>query len=1078
MLKRISLCLFLLVSAGLLFGQSADISGYVKDQTGASVPKASVELRNQSTGIRQSTVTNNDGVYNISNLKPGTYVATVQAQGFRTLTRESIVLNVADRVSMDFSLKVGSTTETVNISSEAPMVDTDPSVSTVVDQRFVENMPLNGRSFQSLIALTPGAVQTTGTGLFSFNGQRDTANYFTVDGVAADTGVGLASNGLGIGGGTYYGASAIGSPALSAIGTTSSLLSVDAMQEFKVQTSTYSAEYGRSPGGQIQITSRSGSNRLRGTVFDYLRNDVFDAFPAYSKYLNSALIASGNTTSLLKKPPLRQNDFGFTLGGPVVIPGLYNGKDRTFFFVSYEGVRLRQPESGIVDVPSAAFRSNPAGFSADLAPYIAMVPMPNGVDPNNGNAPAYVSSFSNPSSTNATSIRIDHTVNDKLNLFVRYAYSPSYSAVRTSYAVNNLQTNAYDQRLVTVGANSALTPHLANELRFNWTKNEGSSVYTLDNYGGAAVPTKAQLEQMFPSKYGASASNSSFSFGLYPPYNWYEAFELGTQAVNTQRQLNATDNLSWAVGKHNLTFGADWRFLYPIAAPNYRNALVAYYIPSDIQSGYPSVAQVQQQDRIVVHQYQASFFAQDSWKVTPRLTLDYGVRWEINPAPKSANGQPLYGVSNVIDFNNATLAPAGTPLYPTDWHAFAPRFGLSYELRTTPGWETVVRGGYGLFYDTGAGGALNATGAYPHTRYYAAGTLVNGSNLDWFNTPMPPPPAITTIQPPYTNQDIIGYAPGYTLPRTHEWNVSIEQALGSQQSLTLSYVGSAGRNLIRMSNFQGNTPQYLDMSVYSAVDTSDYNALQAKFMRRLSHGLQALASYTWSHSFDTSSSDSNQSVSPAFVNIQGERGPSSFDVRHSFSASLSYDIPTAPVGFKPLRFVLQNWSLDTIYQARTGMPLTVTMSSVNVLGAAIRPDIVPGQPVWISSPTGFSGRVINPAAFSYAFLSNGSGRVQGNEPRGYVPGFGLSQLDLTIRRQFKLSERFGLQWRLDTFNLLNQTNYGAPRTSFGSYSSTGHFSKGYQFGQVTSILSSGFGAGALYAPGGSRSMQMALKLTF
>jgi len=1077
MLKRISLCLFLLVSTGLLFGQSADVSGYVKDQTGASVPKASVELRNQSTGIRQSTVTNKDGVYNISNLKPGTYVATVQAQGFRTLTRESIVLNVADRVSMDFSLKVGSTSETVNVSSEAPMVDTDPSVSTVVDQRFVENLPLNGRTFQSLISLTPGAVRTTGAGQFSFNGQRDTSNYFTVDGVAANTGIGLDSAGLANGGGYYSGPSAAGAPTISAIGTTSSLLSIDAMQEFKVQTSTYSAEYGRSPGGQIQITSRSGSNRLSGTAYDYLRNDVFDSFDAYSKYLNSRLIASNQTSSLLKKPPLRQNDFGFTLGGPVVIPGLYNGKDRTFFFVSYEGVRLRQPNSGIVDVPSAAFRSNPAGFSPSLAPYVALAPMPNGVDPNNGNAPAYVSSFSNPSSTNATSIRIDHRINDKLNLFVRYAYSPSYSAVRTSYAVNNLQTNSYDQHLVTVGANSALTPHLANELRFNWTKNEGSSVYTLDNYGGAAVPTSTQMEQMFPSKYGASAANSTFSFGLYPPDNWYEAFELGTIAVNTQRQMNLVDNLSWAVGKHNLTFGADWRFLYPIAAPNYYNALMAYYLPSDMQSGNPSLAIIQQQDKVVVHQFQTSLYAQDSWKLTSRLTLDYGLRWEIDPAPKSANGQPLYGVANVIDFNNATLAPAGAPLYPTDWHALAPRVGFSYEVRNTPGWETVVRGGYGIFYDTGAGGALNATGAYPHTRAYEAGTFF-GSQLDWFNTPLAPPPAITTVQPPYTNQNIIGYAPGYTLPRTHEWNVSIEQALGSQQSLTLSYVGSIGRNLVRFSRFQGNTPRYSYLDVYSSVDTSDYNAFEAKFMRRLSHGLQALASYTWSKSFDTSSSDSNQSTSPAFVNLQGERGLSSFDVRHNFSMSLSYDIPTAPVGFQPLRFLLQNWSIDTIYQARTGMPLTVTMSSANVLGAAIRPDIVPGQSVWISSPTAFSGKVINPAAFSYAFLSNGSGRVQGNEPRGYVPGFGLSQLDFTIRRQFKLSERFGLQWRLDTFNLLNQTNYGAPRTSLGSYSSTGHFSKGYQFGQVTSILSSSFGAGALYAPGGSRSMQMALKLTF
>ena len=327
------LVLILLLTVVLAFAQTdgARISGRVTDQTDAVIVGAECNITNIKTNVSITTTTNGDGIYVIPDLRPATYRLTIQKEGFRTVVQPNLQLYVQDAVNENFQLALGSVSETSTVAG-TPLLQTDSAaVSTVVDHQFVHNMPLNGRSFQSLIALTPGVVftsQNLGQGQFSVNGQRSNANYFIVDGVSANFGVKFAGLGQAIGGAIQ---------ALTAQGGTNGLVSVDAMQEFRIQTSSYAAEYGRVPGAQISMVTRSGTNQFHGNVFDYLRNDSFDA----RNYFD---------VPPLPKPPLRQNDFGGTLGGPIV-------KGKTFFFFSYEGPRLRLPQTASDEFPTASART-------------------------------------------------------------------------------------------------------------------------------------------------------------------------------------------------------------------------------------------------------------------------------------------------------------------------------------------------------------------------------------------------------------------------------------------------------------------------------------------------------------------------------------------------------------------------------------------------------------------------------------------------------------------------------------------------------------------------------------------------
>jgi hypothetical protein len=369
-MKRWLLLGFCLVSSAL-FAQStnATISGGVADSSGNLILGADVVVANDSTGVVYSSKTNSAGMYLVPVLPPGHYHVQVSKPGFKTIIKADVVLNVQSAVSLNFTLPVGATSESVTVNAGTRALNTtDATVSTVVDQKFVENIPLNGRSFQDLISLTPGVVtaspqntlQSVGTdGDFAVNGQRTQSNYYTVDGVSVNissgNGGGVASAATG---GTIGGA--------TALGTTQTIVPVDALQEFRVQSSTYSAEYGRSPGGQFSLVTRSGTNIFHGSIYDYIRNNFFDANDWFNDYYGKP------------EPALRQNDFGGTLGGPIRLPGLYSGRDRSFFFAAYEGLRLAQPTAATIQyVPDTYMRQQAV---AAMQPILDAFPLPNGVD--------------------------------------------------------------------------------------------------------------------------------------------------------------------------------------------------------------------------------------------------------------------------------------------------------------------------------------------------------------------------------------------------------------------------------------------------------------------------------------------------------------------------------------------------------------------------------------------------------------------------------------------------------------------------------------------------------------------------
>ncbi len=448
-LMSVSIVLFPVLSVAQ--SESGSLAGIVSDPKGALVPDSDVTATRTETNTAITTKTNGSGVFAFPSLQPGHYRVQVRATGFKEVVLKDVEVHVQDKLQRNFSLEIGTASEVVNVEGGIEPINTqDATVSTVVDRQFAENLPMNGRSFQTLIELTPGVVLTTNNGLdngqFSVNGQRAASNYWTVDGVSANIGVGAVTNTLNPGNGF---AGAVGS--FSVLGGTNSLVSVDALQEFRIQTSTYAPEFGRTPGGQISIATRSGTNQFHGTAFNYLRNDMFDA----SNWFNGF-----NNNPPLPKSKERQNDFGGTFSGPII-------KDKTFFFFSYEGLRLRLPQTTLSQVPDLSARqiATPA-----LQPYLEAFPFdPNQPDLGNGVAQLNAS-YSNPASLDAYSLRIDHRLGSRWALFGRYNYSPSQISQRGSgsLSLSTIQRASITTQTGTVGGTWIISPVMANDLRFNY----------------------------------------------------------------------------------------------------------------------------------------------------------------------------------------------------------------------------------------------------------------------------------------------------------------------------------------------------------------------------------------------------------------------------------------------------------------------------------------------------------------------------------------------------------------------------------------------------------------------------------
>jgi hypothetical protein len=1034
------LCFILLSSLGATSlsaqGTNAAINGQITDPQGRVVPDTEVQAVEIDTNVVYPTKTNGSGIYVIADVPPGMYRLMVRKAGFKVINKTDITLHVQDILEQNFALEVGSTSESVTVSGEGIVLNTtDASVGTVVDQKFVANMPLNGRSFQDLISMTPGVVTQSpqnsnqaigGSGDFSVNGQRPESNYYTVDGVTANVSGG---NGGGVSepstGGTI-GAS-------TALGTTQSLISVDALQEFRAESSTYSSEYGRSPGGQFSLVTRSGTNAFHGTLFDYIRNNYFDANDWFNDHYGDP------------SPALRQNDVGGTLGGPVSIPWLYNGKSRTFFFASYEGLRLDQPTAATIQYVPDLFMRQQA--TAAMQPILNAFPLPNGIDYGTAASPSlaqFIASSSSPSSVDSTSIRLDQVISPKLSLFFRFGDTPS-STVSRQYFTRN--TTSIDSQTYTIGATSQLSSGLSNEFRLGYARSDSSWIGVVDNFGGATSTN-------IVSDLGGNPSISTLPELIFYYAGIGEALLAPYFGKNASQQWNLVDVFNLSSGHHNLKFGVDYRRIASPITPAAIVPLAEFLSTQTALDGMPELSEISNYKSATPLFNETALFVQDEWRIHPRLSLSLGLRWEVNPPPTEKHGDDAYTLLGSI--NNPmslSIAPQGTPLWKTGWYNFAPRLGAAWTAHNQPGHETVVRAGGGVFFDT-----ANEVAALGYSNFgFGAYNL-------YFGVPIPYTPSELNVPisttPPYTAATIIAFPSHLQLPYTLEWNTSIQQSLGRNQALTISYVGSNGRRLLAVQELllTSLNPNFGYVEYLASGITSNYQSLQLQLQRTITHGLQALASYTWSHSIDFGSQSTQLPL---------QRGSSDFDVRNNLQAGVSWDLPTAR-SRELISDLINGWGLDARLNARTAFPIT--------LGGALNTDpttgnqyngglnLVGGQPIYLYGSQYPGGKVINPSAFS---LPPDGGT--GDAPRNFVRGFDATQLNLAIRREFPIRETVGIQFRAEAFNTLNHPNFGYVDPNYTDAT----------FGQATKMLNSSLGTMASqYQQGGPRSMQFALKVHF
>jgi hypothetical protein len=1025
------LLLILVPVCGLLVcrsyaAETATLSGIVRDPQDAAITNAEVTVHEQSTGTERHTSTNSNGLFTAPSLPPGTYSIRISAAGFKTAESTDIHLSVAEVKQIDFTLEVGAISQTVSVAADLPMMNTtDGSVGMTVDSEFVENLPLNGRSFQQLVTLAPGVNLTGGPndwGEFSVNGQRATSNYFTVDGVNAN---------LGLGSGYLPGTG----EGLNAAGGTNAMVSVDALQEFRILTNSFAPEYGRTPGGQVMLLTRSGTNGFHGTLFEYFRNDVLNANDWFAD-------SEGQGRS-----PLRFNDFGGTFGGPII-------KDNTFFFFSYEGQRLRQPQFGIEAEPDMALRQTaPAG----LRPILNAFPIPNGPELGNGEA-EFSAGFSNPITTDATSIRLDHFFNSKVMTFFRFNYAPSSSEMRGGgYVLSSMNQNSVQALTATGGVTHSITPQVVNEVRINYSHNTLNNPMSLDTFGGAVpFPVSSLLLPPF------TGQDSVAQIALIP----FDFLSVGSFLGESQRQANLVDSLSYAVGVHQLRFGVDYLRSLPIELPFNYDRYIFDGVAS-IMSNTISSFQAYSQAAVRSDLTNVSLYAQDSWRTSERLTLTYGVRWELNPAPHdrySNNGDYVPLVGNYAT-GNVSVGESGASLWHTKYTNFAPRIGVAYRLHKSLGLETVIRGGAGLFYDTAEQDAAL------YAFYSGFPDELRSPRLS--NVPFPISasqaalPVESLTNPPVGSAFNV-YANNLAAPRSWQWNISIQQALGSAQTFTASYVAVLGRQLLYGQYYPSVGPSEYAVTYYDNSASSNYESLQLQFRRRLSHGLAASANYTWSHSLDDSSFDFASLVPNAYLSPRSNWGPSDFDVRHNLTGAFSWSLPGV-ARMSWLQIITRGWGLDSIITARSALPVDVASYSNNFMGGGqflLRPNLVTGVPLYLSNPDVAGGRRINPAAF--VIDPNG----QGNLGRNALRGFDLVESDLSARRTFRLTEKFGLLFRADLFNVFNHPNFANPTSDPASSLF------GISTSMANGVLGGGYGQNSVFQTGGPRSIQLSLKLLF
>jgi hypothetical protein len=633
-----------------------------------------------------------------------------------------------------------------------------------------------------------------------------------------------------------------------------------------------------------------------------------------------------------------------------------------------------------------------------------------------------------------------------MTLFGRYSRSPS---TESTHYFSELDNSSSDVDSVTVGTTITFGPEKLNDFRVNWSRAESRDWSTMVPFYGAVAPP---VSLMYPPGY----NSSTYTFILLPGGQDGEIRSGG--GTDSQRQLQFADVFSISAGTHQLKFGADVRQLTPAFGAVASALIFTSYLQA--QAGLAGSLTMFGQEALTARLYNNSLFAQDVWKATRRLTLTYGLRWEINtPLGSVTPGKPLYNVNGIFNSQPIGLVPVST-LGHTHFNDFAPRVGASY--LATP--ETIIRSGFGLYYDIGFGAGI--PGGISGFPYETTAPGVGPVPFDLNSRAFAPPP-FTVVPNVNTTAGLYAIDPNLKLPLVYEWNVAVERAFGRSQSLSVTYVGSHGTNLLREDEIYNPSTEPLIYATRNA-DWSNYDALQVQFQRHMSRGLQVLGSYTFGKSLDTNSTDNGGDITSGSlkdINVANDYGPSDFDIRHSFAAAVSYELPSPKEkGIGPA--LLKGWALYGVLHVSSAQPFEIYGS----YGA--RPDIVPGVPFYIPDPSQPGGRRLNGAAFTSAPPGE-----QGDLGRNYFRGFPIDQTDLAVSRRFRLSERLSLYFRVEYFNVLNHPMFAPPSANFNN----NLYFNG--FGEITSTLNNFLYEGPgtlspLYQIGGQRSGQLTLRLQF
>ncbi|HEY6802801.1 MAG TPA: TonB-dependent receptor [Pyrinomonadaceae bacterium] len=910
------------------------------------------------------------------------------------------------------AVATGGINEMVTVTSGSNLVSysADTTLSSVITTHTIQNLPLAGRNLSNLALIAPGTVATV-------NGNRGPQNNLLIDGI--DTNFSIQP------GGQNPGASAAGtSVGLTAAGGANNLAPQSGTAEVDINTNNVAAEYGRNVGPVVNIVTKSGTNAFHGSLFEYFGNDKFDATDWFANSRG------------LRQPARRLNNFGGTFDGPLQ-------KNRIFFFGSYEGLRLRQPLTAITETPSLSSR---LAAPANVRPFLSAFPIANGSEGTDGLA-EFASSFSNPAKHDAFTFRVDSNLN-RLTLNGRYAFAESESQQRGSggFSLNTINSIRSLSQTLTGSALYTLSPATTLEVRANYSRLTSVGSFRLDNFGGAQVP----------AEFGPA-----FTFDLNGRNT---RLMTGDETSSTQRVVNLVGSLSSLSGPHSFKFGAEYRKVMPLIGlrPLERGVLF-----DGVNQALTGVAtRLNEFDRLTQQSpgfNNLGLYAQDDWKLNNHFTLNYGLRWNLNPAPANHN---LLAVNQIEDVANLQLATPGRSLWKTTYANFAPRLGFVFNPTGNNSPSLVFRGGIGINYNAGQEAAGEAfANSYP---------ILTGNSI--FNVPFS-----TSVFPLANSQTLplFVFDPNLKLPYTINWSLSMQKSLGATQSISLSYLEAHGRRLLNTQTLLNQNADFPFIRLTSNGASSDYRALQVMFERQLAANFDAYVSYSLARTFDNASDDS---AANAFIsNLANDRGPSDLDFRHVLHGLASYRIPSSFASGLENK-LLRNWTFSSIFEAHSGRPLNVVYAFPTSFGFAyVRPNAISGVPVYLFDQNAAGGRRLNPAAFEIP-----AGLQQGNLGRNALRGFPLYQVDLALHRKFDFTESVGLVFQVDAFNLLNHPNFEDPLLNDLSLGTrvdpNGSFRPNLTFGQSASLAGmsvlNGGAFGAFNGNGGARTLRMSVKLMF